>query len=188
MTRVADPPDEDTRASRELSESENADLCAGCTQCCRYVTIEVDPPRQAWEYDQWIWMLHHENLEMYVERPEAWFVYIATLCTQLNDEGRCAIHGRHPVLCRDYDPRSCERRYPYEDVRAWFKTGFDLEQWVRTERPAHWKRLVKYRGDMPQAPPKARGRGSRQSGRNGGAQALVQISLAAPRGNPRIRT
>ena len=179
------PPD-DTREARDLSSTENADLCAGCVTCCTYVTIEVDSPRQAWEYDQWIWMLHHEGLELYVERPEKWFVYIATRCAQLNAEGRCSIHGRHPVLCRDYDPRSCERRYPHTDLRAWFKNAAEFEEWVSRERPRHWQRLLSYRNTMPDAPPRARGHRARPGPGAAQAQALVQIaSVSSPRSRVR---
>jgi hypothetical protein len=172
-TTLADPPVQapapDGRESRSLSSDENLDLCSGCVTCCTYVTIEVDAPRQAWEYDQWIWMLHHQSLEMYVERPERWFVYIPTRCRQLNTEGRCTIHGRHPVLCRDYDPRSCERRYPLSDMRGWFHNAEELEAWIQQHRPAHWTRLLAYRSQMPAGPPKARGV------RTAAGVALVQI-------------
>ena len=114
-------PEEDLRDALELPASENADLCAGCTRCCETVSIEVDAPRSAWEYDQWVWVLHHRSLELYLEKPERWYLHIETRCTQLNAEGRCSIYGKHPVLCREYDPRECERRLPLGDIAAWFK-------------------------------------------------------------------
>jgi len=136
---------EDARDAVELTASENADLCAGCTRCCVTVCIEIDAPRAPWEYDQWIWVLHHQNLELYVERPERWFLHIATRCRQLGADGRCRIHGEHPVLCREYDPRSCERRAPLSDVVAWFHDAGELERWLAEKRPAHWKRLLAHR-------------------------------------------
>uniref|UniRef100_A0A832MJH5 YkgJ family cysteine cluster protein n=1 Tax=Eiseniibacteriota bacterium TaxID=2212470 RepID=A0A832MJH5_UNCEI len=151
----AAPAAEDARDARALSPAENADLCAGCVRCCTYVSIEIDPPRSAWEYDQWIWVLHHRGLQIYLERPERWFLHVEGVCRQLNAAGRCDIHGRHPVLCRDYDPRTCERRYPLSDIRAWFREAADLEAWMQRERPAHWRRLVAWRRDAPQAPPVA---------------------------------
>ena len=116
---------------------------------------------------------HHQGLEMYVEKPERWFVYIPTRCRQLKADGRCNIHGRHPVLCRDYDPRSCERRYPLSDMRGWFHNAEELEAWIQQHRPAHWSRLLAYRSQMPDGPPKAKGRA-----RATAAQALVQIGGA----------
>jgi Fe-S-cluster containining protein len=145
----------DARDARALAPAENADLCAGCVRCCTYITIQIDTPRAAWEYDQWLWTLHHEGIEMYVEQPESWFVHVETRCRQLNAQGRCAIHGRHPVLCRDYDPRTCERRLPLAEIRAWFKNAEQLEEWLRRERPAHWRRLENYRRAQPAGAPLA---------------------------------
>ena len=173
----APPADDDGRDAKELSPDENADLCAGCVKCCTYITIEIDAPRAAWEYDQWIWALHHEGIEVYVERPERWYVHVATKCRQLQSNGRCAIHGRHPVLCREYDPRSCERRLPLADQRAWFHDAYELEAWIAKERPAHWKRLMAYRKDRADAPPMENGAGG-----------LIPVaSLMAGGGNGRAR-
>jgi uncharacterized protein len=147
----------DPRDAKELSPDENADLCAGCVKCCTYITIEIDAPRAAWEYDQWIWALHHRNIQLYLERPERWFIHVDAVCEQLNDQGRCSIYGRHPVLCRDYDPRSCERRLPLADIVAWFHDASELEAWMRLKRPAHWERLTKYRKDQPSGDPVAPG-------------------------------
>ncbi len=143
---------DDARTARALAPEENARLCEGCVRCCTYITVEVDAPRAAWEYDQWIWALHHGGIEMYVERPERWFLHVETRCRQLGHDGRCAIHGRHPVLCREYDPRSCERRLPLADIRAWFHDAAELETWLARERPAHWARLMAYREDRAAAP------------------------------------
>lgn len=140
---------EDAREAVELTADENADLCAGCTRCCVTVCIEIDAPRSPWEYDQWIWVLHHENLEVYVEKPERWFLHIATRCRQLGADGRCRIYGEHPVLCREYDPRGCERRAPLSDIVAWFHDAGELEAWLARRRPAHWQRLLAHRAANP---------------------------------------
>src|SRR2546428_1254916 len=140
------PPPQDSRDARDLSPGENADLCSGCVKCCTYITVEIDAPRAAWEYDQWLWALHHEQVNLYLERPERWFLHFDTRCRQLQPDGRCAIHGRHPVLCREYDPRSCERRLPLSDVVAWFHTAEQFEAWIMERRPRHWERLQAYRG------------------------------------------
>jgi Fe-S-cluster containining protein len=134
-----------TRDARALTPEENAGLCSGCVKCCTYITVEIDAPRAAWEYDQWLWALHHEQINLYLERPERWFLHFDTRCRQLQSDGRCAIYGRHPVLCREYDPRSCERRLPLADVVAWFHTAEQFEAWIRERRPRHWERLEVYR-------------------------------------------
>jgi uncharacterized protein len=134
------------RSALALTRAENAELCAGCVKCCTYVTVEVDAPRSAWEYDQWAWALHHRGVELWVTRdPESWSVHFEAVCEELGEDGHCTIHGRHPVLCREYDPRSCERWFPLSDVRAHFRRPEELEEWLRRERPGHWRRLVAWR-------------------------------------------
>jgi hypothetical protein len=146
--------DDDERPAAQLTSAENADLCAGCVKCCTYITVEVDAPRAAWEYDQWIWALEHRGVSLCVERPEKWFVHFETVCENLTAAGRCAIHGRHPVLCREYDPRVCERRLPL-DIVAEFHNGRELEDWIQRRRPSHHRRLLAYRAEQPAAPPVA---------------------------------
>ena len=130
-----------------LTGEQAADLCSGCSRCCRYITIEIDKPRTSREYDQWIWALHHRGISLYVERPEAWFIHVETACERLDAHDRCSIHGRHPVLCREYDPRGCERRLPLADIAAWFDTPEQFEAWIQTKRPAHWARLEAFRAE-----------------------------------------
>jgi uncharacterized protein len=139
------PPDSDGRTALDLDRAETARLCRGCSTCCTYITVEVDAPSAAWEYDQWLWALHHRGVELYVERPGRWSVHFATRCAELGRDGRCRVHGRHPVMCREHDPRSCERWLPLADVRAWFRTPAELEAWIRAQRPAHWRRLLAWR-------------------------------------------
>jgi Fe-S-cluster containining protein len=175
MSRT-DAPDLDTdpREALELPASENAELCAGCTRCCEAVSIEVDAPRTPREYDQWVWVLHHRGLGIFVERPERWFLNIETRCEKLDARGRCSIHGEHPILCREYDPRSCERRGALTDVVAWFHDAVELEVWLRKTRPSHWKRLVAWRAKRASPPAHGNGHGPGSAL----AQALVQIGEA----------
>ncbi|MFI5372438.1 MAG: YkgJ family cysteine cluster protein [Candidatus Eisenbacteria bacterium] len=165
------PAPQDTRDALDLSAEENASLCSGCVRCCSYITIEVQAPRSARDYDQWMWAIMHRGVSLYVEIPERWFVALDTPCENLTAEGRCGIYGRHPVLCREYDPRDCERRRPLEEVRAWFHTAEALENWLRRERPAHHRALLRWRRDSPNAPPRADVEADRRAAR----RALVTI-------------
>lgn len=169
-------PDEDARGALELPAGENADLCAGCTRCCETVCIEVDAPRSSWEYDQWVWVLHHRSLELYVEKPERWFLHVETRCEQLNAQGRCGVYGKRPVLCREYDPRVCERRLPLADIVAWFHDAAELERWLEARRPAHWKRLEGWRAKKAGLSADAKGPRNGHPAASAIAHALVQIA------------
>jgi hypothetical protein len=140
---------DDGRASHELSAGENANLCADCQKCCTYITVEIDSPRSAQDYDQWIWALYHDHISIFVEKPEKWFLQVDTLCGKLDSKGRCSIYGGHPVLCRQYDPRYCERRHRVPGILHVFKTGEELEAWIRARRPGHYRNLVRFRDAHP---------------------------------------
>lgn len=170
------PPDDETRDALALSADENADLCAGCVKCCTYVTVEIDKPRTSREYDQWIWALHHTGLSLYVENPERWSLCIEAVCEKLDDNGRCGIYGRHPVLCREYDPRSCERRLPLATIRARFHSGEEFERWLEVHRPSHYVKLMAFRKDQPAGRPKADTAAERR-----GASALINVLEPASR-------
>ena len=185
---TADAAAADAREARTLSAAENADLCAGCIRCCSYITVEIDAPRAAWEYDQWIWALHHRGISLYVERPEAWYVHVETRCERLDAHGRCSIHGRHPVLCRDYDPRSCERRLPLTEMRAWFDTADELEEWIRVERPRHWERLLAFRRAAGEVtPPTSRPNGTADSFIPLASVTKALVLARGPAAAPRMR-
>lgn len=141
--------EDDERDSHELNPDENLDLCDGCIKCCTYITVEIDTPGTPEDYDQWIWALYHDNISLFVEKPEVWYLQVETRCGKLNQRGQCGIYGKHPVLCRQYDARSCERRLPLLDMYKIFQTGEELEEWLKVQRPVHYQRLLKFRAEHP---------------------------------------
>jgi hypothetical protein len=125
-----------------LTPAQNMMLCAGCVRCCTYVAVEVDAPDTPWQYDQYVWLLYHKNIWMYVEKGNHWYVQFETVCDKLSPQGHCTVHGKHPVLCKNYDARSCERRGVLSDVIARFKDGDDLVRWIAEHRPKHHQRYM----------------------------------------------
>jgi hypothetical protein len=142
---VRPDPAEDARPSLALRRAETAALCRGCVKCCTSITVEIDAPRTPWEYDQWISALHHGGVQLYLEQPERWSLHFETRCARLAPDRRWAIHGGHPVTCRGYDPRTCERWLRLADIRAWFDTPGGFEDWIQAERPGRWARLQAWR-------------------------------------------
>ena len=125
-----------------LDAAQSIMLCAGCVRCCTYVAVEVDAPDTPWMYDQYVWLLYHKKIWMYVEKGNHWYVQFETVCDKLSPEGRCTIHGEHPVLCKTYDARNCERRGELSDVTARFHDGADLVRWLEQNRPKHHARYL----------------------------------------------
>ena len=125
-----------------LDAAQSMMLCSGCVRCCTYVAVEVDAPDTPWQYDQYVWLLYHKNVWMYVEKGNHWYVQFETVCEKLSPEGRCTVHGEHPVLCRKYDARNCERRGEVTDQIARFTDGHDLVRWLAANRPKHHARYL----------------------------------------------
>jgi hypothetical protein len=138
-----------------LSAAQCMSLCAGCQRCCTYVAVEVDAPDAPWMYDQYVWLLYHKGVWMYVEKGNKWFVQFETVCEKLAPSGACNVHGSHPVLCKDYDARSCERRGELSDIAARFFDGDDLVRWLEARRPSHYRRYRAWfdAAHAPAAPP-----------------------------------
>ncbi len=128
--------------SGPLDAAQSMMLCAGCVRCCTYVAVEVDAPDTPWQYDQYVWLLYHKNIWMYVEKGNHWYVQFETVCDKLSPTGQCTVHGEHPVLCKKYDARSCERRGELSDVIARFQDGQDLVRWIAAQRPKHHARYL----------------------------------------------
>ena len=168
--------DETIPESGPLSAAQCMSLCAGCQRCCTYVAVEVDAPDAPWMYDQYVWLLYHKGVWMYVEKGNKWFVQFETVCEKLAPSGACNVHGSHPVLCKDYDARTCERRGELSDISARFFDGDDLVRWLEAKRPSHYRRYRAWfdAAHAPAAPPAP---GTRPPAR-------LRFELPAPPVNP----
>ena len=97
---------------------------------------------------------------MYVEKGNHWYVQFETVCDKLSPVGACTVHGTHPVLCKKYDARNCERRGEITDIVARFTNGDDLVAWLAEKRPKHHARyqawFAKQHAPAPPAKPGAK--------------------------------
>ncbi len=93
--------------------------CGFCTnsQCCTYVTQQIDTPRSMDDFDQLLWQLAHRDIQAYKDE-DGWFLLINNACTHLQSDGRCGIYDERPQICREYSNDFCEFDQPAED-------GFD---------------------------------------------------------------
>lgn len=171
--------------SGPLDAAQSMMLCAGCVRCCTYVAVEVDAPDTPWQYDQYVWLLYHKNIWMYVEKGNHWYVQFETVCDKLAPTGRCTIHGEHPALCKKYDARSCERRGELSDVIARFHDGQDLVRWIAAHRPKHHARYLawfrkEHAGEGEKTP--AAGNGKRRAVKKDSTMSYYE--MPAPPVNP----
>jgi Fe-S-cluster containining protein len=99
---------------KKKSESERI-TCFECDQiCCRTAVIEVDPPKSFRDYSDLLFYLFHFDTEVVIAKnggKKEWFVEFMTRCRFLVD-GRCEIYEQRPLVCREYEMKTCERNRP----------------------------------------------------------------------------
>ncbi|MBD3387956.1 MAG: hypothetical protein GF416_02810 [Candidatus Altiarchaeales archaeon] len=105
--------------------------CSGCTACCRHVSIEVDEPDTYEELDEYLWLVLHEGVDVYIDDGD-WYVEFKTKCTALADDGRCTRYEGRPLLCRNYDPKDCLKH----GEEAWYDHYFTTPE----ELKAYWEK------------------------------------------------
>lgn len=106
--------------------------CAQClpAKCCRYFSIQVDTPRSKRDFDDFLWMIAHRQVSIYIEKRK-WFLMIHTQCCFLDtDTNRCAVYETRPEMCRDHSVKECEWHGPY-DFDNHFKSYEDLKRWMK---------------------------------------------------------
>jgi Fe-S-cluster containining protein len=92
-------------------------LCEQCTAaCCRYVSLPIDKPTRARDYDDIRWYLLHEHLSVFVEDGD-WYLQIQTPCRHIGPDNLCQVYETRPEICREYQPKDCDYAagpYQYE--------------------------------------------------------------------------
>ena len=81
-------------------------LCVKCSKCCRNVSIEVDEPQDDMEIDEYVWIILHENIRLYIEEAK-WYLEFLTPCKMLQDDGQCSIYADRPDVCSEYETENC---------------------------------------------------------------------------------
>lgn len=117
--------------------------CHECAKCCTYVAVEIDTPTTPREYDQIVWYLYHQGVEVFVDWDGAWHVLFRTRCENLTSAGLCGVYARRPAICKDFDWRECEQRFTPEDgppdKHAWASAD-EFLAWLRKQRPKAFAR------------------------------------------------
>src|SRR5436190_17100327 len=75
---------------KRVFDPDDPEPCAGCGDCCRYVTAQIKSPRSRVDYDEIRWFLLHENIQVFIDE-DGWYIEFATRCRKL-DGWRCSIY------------------------------------------------------------------------------------------------
>lgn len=89
--------------------------CNGCAACCKYVAIPIDTPEDIDDYDGIIWYLLHENIRVYVDHDDDWYVEFSTKCKKLRPDLLCGAYEERPILCEEYHSDDCMRSDPKDN-------------------------------------------------------------------------
>lgn len=90
----------------ENSPERNKILCNGCAKCCLHVNHEIDSPENDEDCDYIIWFLLHENISIWVDDENVWYIEFKTSCKALKHE-LCDIYEKRPRVCREYSQDKC---------------------------------------------------------------------------------
>ena len=93
----------------------NKQLCHGCVKCCMHLNHEIDPPESNEDCDYIIWFLLHENISIWVDDENVWYIEFKTPCKELKND-LCGIYDRRPQVCREYLQDKCLNSNLDEDI------------------------------------------------------------------------
>ncbi len=93
--------------------------CQRCARCCEYFCIEVDAPENKADYDDYAWILAHQDVAIHIEKKQ-WQLMVHNRCQYLDPERGCQIYEKRPRICRAHVPGDCERdhkhRHDYDEM------------------------------------------------------------------------
>lgn len=120
--------------------------CYNCIQCCSYVATEIDEPTDNADYDCVLWYLYHPGVSVFLDFDGDWYIQFDSKCENLTENGLCGIYETRPEICRDYDWKECEVRWPEEPLhKASFERADDFLVWLEKRRPKSFKKYMKYK-------------------------------------------
>lgn len=120
--------------------------CYNCIQCCSYVATEIDEPTTNSDYDCVMWYLYHPNVSIFLDFDGDWYIQFDSKCENLTEHGLCGVYETRPEICRDYDWKDCEVRWPDEPLhKAFFQKADEFLIWLEKRRPKSYKKYMKYK-------------------------------------------
>jgi len=109
-------------------------LCGNCSDCCKYVALELDKPTDADDFENIIWYLHHKNVNVYIGWDNKWYLEFITPCQQLNKSGLCKIYEKRPKMCREYQQEDCTKYNDEPAEKFYFKSADDFKKYISNKK------------------------------------------------------
>ena len=114
--------------------------CQGCSNCCEYVSLQIDTPRSIKDFDHILWYVLHKDVWVYIDDESDWYIQFNTPCEKL-DNRRCGYYETRPLICRGYEPASCVRYSEEAAEKYLFKNETDLFRYLEEKRPAIYRKI-----------------------------------------------
>ncbi|MEK7729397.1 MAG: YkgJ family cysteine cluster protein, partial [candidate division KSB1 bacterium] len=81
-----------------------------------------------------IWYLIHQNVWVWVDDADKWYVQFNTPCKKLEEGGRCGWYAHRPKLCQDYKQAECPRYNSGPAEKFLFKDEEQFLSWLAHSR------------------------------------------------------
>lgn len=125
---------------KKLKENQkNLKLCDGCSDCCKYIALEIDKPLTNEDCQDYFWHLHHKNVGIYIGWDNKWYLEFKTPCQQLNSKGLCKIYDDRPKLCKQYKQEDCTRYIKTPAEKIYFHTAEELNDYFEKKNKKNKK-------------------------------------------------
>jgi len=113
----------------------NKKLCDNCDLCCKYVAIEIDQPTTLEDYDNIIWQLLHENVNVFIDWEDDWYIEFITPCSYLDKKNKlCKIYKSRPNICRNYKQKESVGYNKEPAEKKYFKTADDFKKYLKNKK------------------------------------------------------
>jgi Fe-S-cluster containining protein len=122
----------------EITAENKCGFCNGA-KCCTYFTQKVETPRSKYDFEHLLWQISHANTQVYQDE-DGWYLMFRSICTHLQNDGRCGIYDTRPEICRAYDNDYCEYDEPPEKNFKRFFADYDALHTYCKKRFRKWER------------------------------------------------
>ena len=115
--------------------------CEACyATCCRYLATEIDTPTCKRDYDNIRWYLMHQNVHVFVDHDNDWYIEFESVCSNLTENARCQKYEDRPRICAKHgeDDGTCEFHSDESPYDRRFSTAREFEEYL-AERGIEWR-------------------------------------------------
>jgi len=102
------------------------------------VAIEIDRPRTKRDFDHIRWHLAHENVNIFIDHKNKWFVEFKTRCSFLTEENFCSVYSSRPKICRDHPGDEVQCEYFNNPYKQYFSSMSQFESYLN-EKGVSWQ-------------------------------------------------